>query len=74
MKKHRPTLLEIQRLLTEALGFQDLSLVAEAQVKLIAIIDSIDHDDAFKKRVKKDGVMKAYNERLSEIFKLNETT
>lgn len=72
MKKHRPTLLEIQKLLTEALGFKDLSLVAEAQLKLIAIIDSIDHE-AFKKRVKKEGVMKAYNERLSEIFKLNET-
>ena len=72
MKKHRPTLLEIQRLLTEALGFQDLSIVAEAQLKLITIIDSIDHD-VFKKRVKKEGVMKAYNERLSEIFKLNET-
>lgn len=72
MKKHRPTLLEIQKLLTEALGFKDLSLVAEAQLKLIAIIDSIDHD-VFKKKVKKEGVMKAYNERLSEIFKLNET-
>lgn len=60
MKKHRPTLLEIQKLLTEALGFKDLSLVAEAQLKLIAIIDSIDHE-AFKKRVKKEGVMKAYN-------------
>ena len=52
MRKHRPTLLEIQKLLTEALGFQDLSLVAEAQLKLIDIIDSIDHE-AFKKRVKK---------------------
>ena len=52
MRKHRPTLLEIKKLLTEALGFQDLSLVAEAQLKLITIIDSIDHE-AFKKRVKK---------------------
>ena len=72
MKKHRPTLIEIQKLLTEALGYQDLSLVAEAQVKLIAIIDSIDRN-AFKKIVKKEGIMKAYNDRLNEIFKLNET-
>lgn len=72
MRKHRQTLLEIQKLLTEALGFQDLSLVAEAQLKLITIIDSIDHD-VFKKKVKKEGAMKAYNERLSEVFKVNET-